>query len=158
MKISQFASLLLLSLISGFSHAIELSESEEKALVHDANTALAQQDYATAFAKFSTLSEHGVSSAQFNLGAFYLNGQGVQKDELLAFEWFQKSAAQGNSRALQVIENAAARGNIYARDELDILQDPTVAAQPSTSPQLQPQPTIQPQTNPRKTKNNVALY
>ncbi len=153
MKISQLTSLLFLSLISGFSHAIELSESEEKALVHDANFALAQQDYATAFTKFSTLSEHGVSSAQFNLGAFYLNGQGVQKDEKLAYEWFRKSAAQGNTRALQVIENAAARGNVYAQSELDILRNPAGAAQ--LQPQPQPQPKIQPRNNTRRAKNTL---
>lgn len=149
MKISQLTSLLCLLLISGFSHAIELSESEKNALIHDANTALTQHDYATAFTKFSTLSEHGVASAQFNLGAFYLNGQGVQKDEKIAFEWFRKSAAQGNARALQVIEKAAARGNIHAKNELAKLQSPAAVIQP------QPEPIHQSQENAKPAQNTV---
>ncbi len=155
MKISHLTSLLFLSLFSCVSHAAEVSNFDEKTLAHDANIALAQKDYATAFTKFSTLSEHGVASAQFNLGAFYLNGQGVQKDEKLAYEWFQKSAAQGNSRAQQVIENAAARGNVYAKNELDKLQNKMAAAQPQSQPQPQPQPQpkIQPLGNTRTAKN-----
>ena len=171
MKISHLTFLLFLSLISGFSHAIELSNADEKTLIHEANVALAQKDYATAFTKFATLAEHGISLAQFNLGAFYLNGQGVQKDEKLAFEWFQKSAAQGNSRALQVIENAAAKGNVYANSELKKLQDQTLAAQPQPQPQPQPQsqpqaqaqaqaqpePKIQPREDSRTTENTLAF-
>lgn len=149
MKISQLTALLLLSLVSGFSHAIVLSPSEEKALIVEANNALAQHDYKTAFTKFSTLSEHGIASAQFNLGAFYLNGQGVQKDERLAYEWFQKSAAQGNARALQVIEKAAARGNIHAKNELAKLQNPAAAVQP------QPQASTQSQEKAKSAQNKL---
>ena len=48
--------------------------------VVEANTALSQKDYSGAFSKFSVLAQHGNATAQFNLGAFYLNGQGVQRD------------------------------------------------------------------------------
>ena len=145
MRISLVTSILFLSFISGFSQAAEISGAEEKALIRDANIALAQKDYATAFAKYSTLAEYGKPLAQFNLGAFYLNGQGVQKNERLAYEWFRKSAAQGDARALNVIENAAAKGNLYAMDELNILHEQTVAVQPQQQPQQDP--VIQPQRN-----------
>lgn len=122
MKILFTAFVLLLSLSAVSAKADDID------LVREANLALSNKDYATAFARFSTLAEKGKPAAQFNLGAFYLNGQGVGKDEKLAFEWFGKSAAQGYSRAMQVIEKAAARGNAYAINELNVLKGPALPA------------------------------
>lgn len=136
MRIFLVTSFFSLLLVSGFSQAVELSKADEKVLIHDANTALAKKDYASAFTKYYTLAEHGVPLAQFNLGVFYYNGQGVQKNERLAFEWFGKSAAQGNSNAMKMIENAAARGNIYAKNELKRLRGQPVEAE--SQPQAQP--------------------
>lgn len=116
MKILLVAFGLLVAIAGGSAYA------DENALVREANKALAQKDYKTAFAKFSLLADQGKDSAQFNLGAFYLNGQGVRKDDKLAFEWFRKSAVQGNSRARQVIEKAAAQGNVYAINELKMIK------------------------------------
>ncbi|MBI5889983.1 MAG: SEL1-like repeat protein [Nitrosomonadales bacterium] len=123
------------ALLVGIAHADDLASTEDKALVHDANAALAQKDYKTAFSKFSILAEQGKTAAQFNMGAFYLNGQGVPKDDMRAFEWFRKSAAQGNPRALQVIENAAAKGNVYAVNELKKLRGQTEPAKAPIQPQ-----------------------
>ena len=118
---------LALLLISGFAHA------DDNALVKEANAALAQKDYSGAFSKFSVLAERGNAIAQFDLGAFYLNGQGVQRDEKQAYEWFTKSAAQGNATALQVINKAAAKGNENAKTALNILQQQT-ASPPAQAP------------------------
>ena len=96
---------LVLLLLSGFAHA------DDNALIREANVALSQKDYSAAFSKFSVLAQHGNATAQFNLGAFYLNGQGVQRDEKQAYEWFAKSATQGNARAMQILQSAAAKGN-----------------------------------------------
>ena len=114
--------LLLAAVFMFFLLAGGPANADDKALAREANAALAHKDFKTAFTKFSILAEHGEPAAQFNLGAFYLNGQGTSKDEKRAFEWFRKSAALGNSRARQVIEKAAARGNESARNELKILQ------------------------------------
>ncbi len=38
-------------------------------------------------------------SAQTNLGLMYANGEGVPEDLVLAYMWYNLSAAQGNSRA-----------------------------------------------------------
>ena len=121
-----------------------LANADDKTLVQEANVALAQKDFKTAFAKFSVLAEQGKPAAQFNLGAFYLNGQGVEKNEKLAFEWFRKSADQGNSRALQVIERAAAQGNEYAKSELRKIQG---QPEPVPEPQVQ-QPLVKSQEKP----------
>jgi TPR repeat protein len=125
---------LALLLISGFAHA------DDNALVREANAALAQKDYSGAFSKFSVLAERGNAIAQFDLGAFYLNGQGVQRDEKQAYEWFTKSAAQGNATALQVINKAAAKGNENAKAALNKLQQQTA------SPPAQAQAPAQPAT------------
>ena len=43
--------------------------------------------------------EQGDAEAKFVLGAFYLGGHGVPKDDALALQWFTKSAEQGNAEA-----------------------------------------------------------
>lgn len=126
---------LALFLISGFAYADDISLSRE------ANAALAQKDYSGAFSKFSVLAQHGNAAAQFNIGAFYLNGQGVQRDEKQAIEWFAKSAAQGNTRALQVLQSAAAKGNENAKNELNKIQQ-TASAQTQTHTPSQQAPSV----------------
>lgn len=119
--------ILPLLLICVSVHANELSSADEKALIHDANIALSQQDYKTAFSKYSKLAEQGNAVAQFDLGVLYLNGQGVQKDDKLAFSWLHKSAAQGYARASQVIKAEASGGNAYAQNELALLANSSPA-------------------------------
>jgi uncharacterized protein len=119
---------LALFLVSGFAHA------DDNALIREANVALSQKDYSGAFSKFSILAQRGNTTAQFNLGAFYLNGQGVQRDEKQAYEWFAKSAAQGNARALQILQNAAAKGNENAKNELNRIQTQSAPPQGSSAP------------------------
>ncbi|MBU0621649.1 MAG: SEL1-like repeat protein [Gammaproteobacteria bacterium] len=113
-----------LLLVSGFAHA------SDNALISEANAALSKKDYSTAVSKFSVVAQHGNAAAQFNMGVFYINGQGVPRDEKQAYEWFGKSAAQGHARALQVLQKAAAKGNEIAKSELSKLQQPP-------SPQIQ---------------------
>jgi|WetSurMetagenome_2_1015567.scaffolds.fasta_scaffold02290_3 uncharacterized protein len=123
---------LALFLVSGFAQADDIS------LAKEANAALAQKDYNTAFPKFTVLAQHGNATAQFNLGAFYLNGQGVQRDEKQAYEWFGKSAAQGNAGALKVLQNAAAKGNASAKNELNKIQSKPASAPAQAQAQAAP--------------------
>lgn len=137
---SQFASIerlpaalcLALCLASGLAHA------DDNALAREANAALARKDYDSAFTKFLSLAQHGNATAQFNVGAFYINGQGVQKDEKRAYEWFAKSASQGNAPALQILQGAAAKGNENAKNELNKIQ-PKPASVPTQAQTLAPQ-------------------
>ncbi len=41
-----------------------------------------------------TLVEKEYKIAQYNLGIFYQNGEGVQKDEIKAFEYYKKLAGK----------------------------------------------------------------
>ncbi|MBI3880609.1 MAG: sel1 repeat family protein [Verrucomicrobia bacterium] len=47
---------------------------------------------------------NGSATFQFDLGARYLKGDGVEKNEDLAREWLEKSAAQGNNQAKALLE------------------------------------------------------
>ncbi len=104
---------------------------DDQTLLAQANAALAQKDYSTAFSRFSVLAAHGNAVAQFNVGAFYYNGYGVARNERLAYEWLAKSAAQGNARARQIVANAAAQGNEDARRAYATLNQ--ASASPATA-------------------------
>ncbi|HDS3816257.1 tetratricopeptide repeat protein [Morganella morganii] len=43
---------------------------------------------------FQKAAEQNHASAQFNLGMMYQNGDGVEKNEKVAQEWFQKAEQQ----------------------------------------------------------------
>jgi uncharacterized protein len=55
------------------------------------NPTLSEKDIET----IKSLGEQGNAKAQHNLGAMYLNGQGVKKDVEKALRWFTKAAEQG---------------------------------------------------------------
>jgi hypothetical protein len=120
--------------------------ADDVALVREGNVALAGKDYDKAFGIFHVLAEHGIPSAQYNLGAFYLNGQGVQKDEKKAYDWFKKAALKGHEHAKQVIEKAATRGNEYATAALNEIKTITPEqpshATPSTKVDAPPAKTL----------------
>ena len=137
---------LALCLASGFAHA------DDSALAREANAALARKDYDSAFPKFLSLAQHGNATAQFNVGAFYINGQGVQKDEKRAYEWFGKSASQGNAPALQILQNAAAKGNEDAKNELNRIQP-----KPASAPTQAQAPAAPRDENTLLTEANAAL-
>ena len=49
--------------------------------------------------------------AQNNLGAMYFTGEGVDRDEKKAVEWFKKAAAQGNEEAQANLDAIGAARN-----------------------------------------------
>ena len=51
-------------------------------------------DYATALRLFRPLGEQGNASAQYNLGVMYALGQGVPRDNVQAYMWFDLAAAR----------------------------------------------------------------
>jgi TPR repeat protein len=54
---------------------------------------------AATFEDVRTCTEQGNAFAQSNLGVMYDNGDGVPEDHVLAYMWFNLSAAQGNEGA-----------------------------------------------------------
>lgn len=56
------------------------------------------------------LAEQGMMDAQFNLGAMYNNGVGVEQDMATAVRWYRKAAEQGYAVAQYNVGVAYARG------------------------------------------------
>ena len=52
-------------------------------------------DFATALQEWRPLAEQGISSAQYNLGLMYVNGNGVTQDYKEAVKWFRLAGGQG---------------------------------------------------------------
>ena len=55
--------------------------------------------FAESVADYRKAAEQGDADAQYNLGLFYANGDGVSKDFAEAVKWWRKSAEQGNVEA-----------------------------------------------------------
>lgn len=62
------------------------------------------------------LSARGNSYAQNTLGFLYLKGKGMPKDLSKAREYFEKSAANGNSLGKEMLKEMKLRGNFIARN------------------------------------------
>ena len=62
---------------------------------------------------FHKRAEQGHAVAQYNLGYFYENGQGVAMNLDLAFHWFQKSAEQGHAVAQYNLGYCYENGAVY---------------------------------------------
>lgn len=56
-------------------------------------------DYATAFRESKLLAEQGDAEAQYFLGHFYKDGQGVPQHYAEAVKWLRKAAQQGHAAA-----------------------------------------------------------
>ena len=51
-------------------------------------------------------------------GAAYSNGEGVEKDKKIAYEWFRRAAEQGNMGAKEQLELVSNRGVVEAQAAL----------------------------------------
>jgi uncharacterized caspase-like protein len=47
--------------------------------------------------------EHGNGQAQFNVGFLYLTGRGIERDQELALDWYERAALAGHRPALDVL-------------------------------------------------------
>ncbi len=67
----------------------------------DGKAAYERGDYATAFKLWLPLAEKGNAEAQYDIGVMYYEGRGVPRDYVyvFAYRWFNRAAAQGNSKA-----------------------------------------------------------
>ncbi len=57
-------------------------------------------DYDTALKEWRPLADQGLAAAQNNLGAMYLNGEGVRRNYVRAYMWLSLAAKQGYKRAV----------------------------------------------------------
>lgn len=61
------------------------------------------RDYPRAHAFWSQLARERVPEAQYNLGAMYLQGQGVEKDIVEAMRWFLIAEKNGSAEAAKFV-------------------------------------------------------
>ena len=64
-----------------------------------ASLALGEELTPAQIAKIRQKAEQGDADSQFEIGYRYLHGEGVNKNEKIAFEWLLKAAQQGNDNA-----------------------------------------------------------
>jgi uncharacterized protein len=65
--------------------------------------------YAEAVKWYRKAADQGLADAQFNLGLLYAKGQGVLRDYVQAYMWFELSAAQDDQSAVSNRDAAARR-------------------------------------------------
>ena len=87
----------------------------------DAFAAYSRGDYATALRLYQPLADKGSPTAQTNLGAMYVNGEGVARDYAEAVKWFRLAADQGLASAQRNL------GVIYASGVQGVPRDYVLA-------------------------------
>lgn len=73
-----------------------LLDRGKKSYIHD--------NYRQAYIRLLPLARGGNPEAQYALGYMYFNGKGVTEDKKVGIEWMQKSAMQGNKKAIRALE------------------------------------------------------
>jgi TPR repeat protein len=82
----------------------------------------AQQSEADQVNAIKAKAEKGDAEAQYNLGVYYDNGQGVAKDEIEAVNWYRKAAEQNNVSAQYNLGVSYAFGQGVAKNELEAVK------------------------------------
>ncbi len=86
--------------------------------LEDANSAIKNEDYKTAYKLLLPLAEENNPEAQAILGSMYVNGQGVKSDIAKGLSWIMKAAKQGfagaKTSALKINLNLAKENDTSA--------------------------------------------
>jgi TPR repeat protein len=96
--------LLCFVVLTGCATSPEPDVDETAAILTEAHIAYKAKEYKKVFQLLFPLAASGNGQAQYTLGYLFYHGQGVQKDERQAMQWIQRSAAQGNKKALQALQ------------------------------------------------------
>ncbi|MGH8119360.1 MAG: tetratricopeptide repeat protein [Gammaproteobacteria bacterium] len=97
-------------------------------------------DYAAAEKEFTVLAGQGDADAQFILGDMHLQGQGVVKDNVRAYKWYDiaaKNGAQGAAEARDTLAKTMSADDVKKAQQLAQEWHPdttTAAANPATAP------------------------
>lgn len=86
-------------------------------------------DYAQAIQWFNQSAELGYTSAQYNLGVCYKQGQGVAKNEVEAVRWYYKAAEQGHKGAQYNLGVCYRHGQGVAKNEAEAVKWYRMAAE-----------------------------
>ena len=66
----------------------------------------------TAMGYYQSAFDNGNADAAFELGTMYVSADGVERDLEMARSWYEKAAAAGNNRALEVLARAYLDGGL----------------------------------------------
>ena len=66
----------------------------------------------TAMGYYQTAFDNGNADAAFELGTMYVSGDGVERSLEMARSWYEKAAAAGHNRALEVLARAYLDGGL----------------------------------------------
>ncbi len=76
---------------------------------NDGQTAYQNRDYAAAIQELGPLADQGDARAQAMVGLMYREGQGVPRDDVRAYQWFDLAAAGGQVDAARARDDLARR-------------------------------------------------
>ena len=79
-------------------------------------------DYATAYAEWLPLAQHGHAASQLNLGVMFDKGQGVPEDHAKAVEWFRRAAELDNQLAQYNLGVMYREGRGVEEDDLEAVK------------------------------------
>ena len=91
---------MLMALLVWGGDASEVRAADDFA---DGFAAYKRADYATAYRLFKPLAEQGHTSAQYNIGVMFYHAQGVAKDNVEAYVWFNFAHASDHADAAKAI-------------------------------------------------------
>src|SRR5262249_18714424 len=89
----------------------------ESSPIADAMAAYNAGDYARARQTFEPLATKGDPLAQIMMGDMYRNGNGVPKDDRIAYTWIRKAADQGDARGQAALAALMQAGRGTPRDD-----------------------------------------
>ncbi len=72
-------------------------------LPKEVSAAIDSKDYKTALKQLRPLADHGNAEAQYWIGQFYLEGDGVKEDDAEAAKWYRKAADLGDADAQDML-------------------------------------------------------
>ncbi len=81
----------------------EALENDPQYILGQAKQAYLEKNYRLVFQLLFPLAAEGNDQAQYTLGYLYHHGLGVEKNDQQAMNWIQRSAAQGNKKALEAL-------------------------------------------------------
>ncbi len=93
-----------LILSAGCSTTPDDERRDPESVMLDAHRAFAAEEYELVFKLVFPLAAEGHDHAQYTLGYLYYHGLGVVKSETQAMNWIQRSAQQGNKKALRALK------------------------------------------------------
>lgn len=85
-------------------------------LVKQGKDHLEKENYAEALACFQKAAEKGDAEAEYNIGALYDTGLGVEEDDEIAADWYKKSAEKGYGPAQDKLATVYFSGSGVAED------------------------------------------